>query len=132
MALSKIYKVDKQYIGRPEGDEMAKDRSSSILRRTGNNEVAPKTTTTPLVTGNVIDGQVFTSEKDVPMTFMGTFKHCEFNLDELKNRNFFSAKFVDCKFATDFKFVYCNLGNTEGVDGVEMEGCLHPIKIKVR
>jgi hypothetical protein len=78
----------------------------------------------PPIIGQVIDGQVFTSEKDVPMTFMGIFKNCEFNMDELKDRNFFSAKFVDCKFANDFMFVHCNLGHAEGVDDVKMKACL--------
>lgn len=101
---------------------MAKDRSS-FLKKPSNNEGALKSAMPPII-GQVIDGQVFTSEKDVPMTFMGIFKSCEFNMGELKDRNFFSAKFVDCKFANDFMFVHCNLGHAEGVDDVKMKACL--------
>lgn len=82
-----------------------------------------------------ITGQVFKTEKDVPRVFSGTFEECEFQMSELTERNFATAKFVKCKFGKDFKFVNCNLGRATGVDKVTMVNCLKPmalVKMKER
>lgn len=90
----------------------------------------PKKAKAPMVVDihGVVKGKTFTDAKEVPMAFMGTFEDCNFDMDELKDRNFYSVKFVDCTFSKDFKFVHCNLGNAEGIDDVEMEASLTPIK----
>ena len=83
---------------------------------------------TPMVVDiyGIVKDKTFKTAKDVPMSFFGTFEDCTFEMDELKDRNFFSAKFVDCTFVKGFTFVNCNLGDATGIEDAELVGCHAP------